>query len=360
VTGTLGAGGAERVLSDMANYWARRGFEVTLATWCGRDVPDFYGLDAAVRREWLDAPLSKDTLAGQVAVNLRRCRKLRRLIRRTRPTALVSFIHTSNVLAILASLGLGVRIVVSERVQPELDPKMSRPWRIMRRLLYRLADEVVVQGRGAARWIATNCGRPAVVIPNPLRLLPPAGDARQPFILATGRLVPQKGFDLLLHAFARVAARFPEWRVFIAGDGPERERLAGLREELGLGGRVELLGIVRDIEAWMGRASLVVQPSRFEGFPNVVLESMGMGAAVISADCPAGPADLIADGVNGRLVPVEDVEALARAMGELMDDGALRASLGSEAVKVRERFHQERIMALWEGCMLPARGERAA
>ncbi len=104
----------------------------------------------------------------------------------------------------------------------------------------------------------------------------------------------------------------------------------------------------------MSRAGLVVQPSRFEGFPNAVLESMGMGAAVISADCPAGPAELIEDGVNGRLVPVDDVFTLSRVMGDLMADPALRARLGREALKVRERFRQESIMARWEALLLPS------
>jgi glycosyltransferase involved in cell wall biosynthesis len=139
----------------------------------------------------------------------------------------------------------------------------------------------------------------------------------------------------------------------IAGEGPDREALGRLSARLGLGERVTFVGHVRDIESWMGRASLVVQPSRFEGFPNAVLESMGMGAAVISANCPAGPAELIEDGVNGRLVPVEDVPALARAMSELMSDPALRARFGREATRVRERFGQETIMAQWEAVLVP-------
>ena len=105
----------------------------------------------------------------------------------------------------------------------------------------------------------------------------------------------------------------------------------------------------------MARASLVVQPSRFEGFPNAVLESMGMGAAVISADCPAGPAELIEDGINGRLVPVEDVEALARR--DVAADVRCRSfalQLGREATRVRERFRQDSIMAQWESVLVPA------
>jgi GalNAc-alpha-(1->4)-GalNAc-alpha-(1->3)-diNAcBac-PP-undecaprenol alpha-1,4-N-acetyl-D-galactosaminyltransferase len=111
---------------------------------------------------------------------------------------------------------------------------------------------------------------------------------------------------------------------------------------------------VKDIESWMSRASLVVQPSRFEGFPNVVLEAMGMGAAVICADCRSGPAEIISDGVNGRLVPVEDVATLTEVMSELMRQPEERARLGNEAKKVRQAFRQDLVMTHWEHCLAPA------
>lgn len=353
VTGSIQCGGAERILADMANYWVARGATATLATWSGREVADFYRLDAGVRRAWLDVPLSRNTVLHQVHATWRRVRKLRRLMRETRPDVVLSFIHTSNVLAILAGCGLPSRIVISERMQPAVDPTLSAPWRLLRRLLYRKSSAVVAQTRDAAEWLEQNCGTRAVVIPNPLRALAPPGSERQALILATGRLVHQKGFDLLLRAFAAVATEFPEWRVAIAGEGRERESLVRLRDQLQLLGRVEFIGVREDIENWMSRAALIVQPSRFEGFPNAVLEGMGMGAAVISTDCPSGPAEIIEDGVNGRLVPVEDVAALTRVMAELMNDESRRVALGREAVKVRDRFRQDRIMAQWEACLLP-------
>jgi GalNAc-alpha-(1->4)-GalNAc-alpha-(1->3)-diNAcBac-PP-undecaprenol alpha-1,4-N-acetyl-D-galactosaminyltransferase len=126
-----------------------------------------------------------------------------------------------------------------------------------------------------------------------------------------------------------------------------------LRDELNLTGRAEFVGEVRDAELWMARAGLLVHPSRREGFPNVVLEAMGMGTAVICADCRAGPSELIEDGVNGRLVPVDDVDALTRVMSELMTKPDLRRGLGREACKVREAFSQTLIMEKWEACLLP-------
>jgi glycosyltransferase involved in cell wall biosynthesis len=214
------------------------------------------------------------------------------------------------------------------------------------------ADAVVAQTRDVAEWIRKHWRKRAQVIPNALRTLPVSSSERGTVIVGIGRLVPQKGFDLLLKAFARIASDYPEWRITIIGEGRARASLERLRDDLQLVERVDFIGHVEDVETWLARAGLVVQPSRFEGFPNVVLESMGMGAAVISAECPSGPAELIDNGVNGRLVPVENVAELARVMAELMSDPDLRARLGREAMKVRDRFRQEPIMAKWEALLL--------
>lgn len=347
MTGTLQCGGSERQMADMANYWAAEGLRITLGTWSGSQVGDFYRLDGRIRRVHLDV-----ACGGTIRGNVRRVLKLRGLIAATRPDAVLSFLTRSNVPTILAGVSLPYRIVVSERVQPALETGLQLGWRLLRRLVYGRANAIVSQTRATADWIQKNWQHSALVIPNALRPLPPPSGRREPLILAAGRLVPQKGFDLLLQAFARVAADFPDWRIAIAGEGPERQGLARLHDKLGLAGRVDLLGHVQDIEAWMNRASLVVQPSRFEGFPNVVLESMGMGAAVISADCQAGPSELIVDGVNGRLVPVENVDVLARVMAELMSQPLLRERLGHEALRVREHFGQAPIMAQWNSVLL--------
>jgi len=348
ITGSLECGGSERQLADMANYWAAKGFDVTVATWAGPGTRDCYSLDARVERVHLDS-----AVGGRLRGNLARIRKLRRVLEASRPCSVLSFLTRSNVPAILASRGLPARVVISERTQPAYETGLQAEWRLLRRLVYGQADALVCQTRATADWIWQHWGQRTEVIANALRPLPTPPERREPFILGVGRLVDEKGFDLLLQSYARIFRRLPEWRVVIAGSGPQRATFEMLAADLAIGGRVEFLGHVEDIEAWMGRAGLVVQPSRFEGFPNAVLEAMGMGAAVISADCPAGPAELIQDGVNGRLVPVEDVEALAQAMTELISTPELRSRLGHEAQKVRERFRQDKVMAQWEAVLLP-------
>jgi GalNAc-alpha-(1->4)-GalNAc-alpha-(1->3)-diNAcBac-PP-undecaprenol alpha-1,4-N-acetyl-D-galactosaminyltransferase len=353
VIGSLQGGGAERQLSEMANYWAAKGMRIILATWMGPEVTDFYSLDKRVRRVHLGVRTTRSSFFSLLHASLLRVVILRRLIVQAQPNAVLSFVTESNILTILASWGAGVRIVVSERVQPALHLMLPRIWRILRRILYSWSDCVVAQTEEAAQWIRGNCRKSVTVIPNALRVLPAPSRTRERLIIAVGRLSRQKGFDLLLRSFATVAPSFDGWRLAIIGEGNERANLLQLRDELMLTDRVELVGQIADVATWMARAALIVQPSRFEGFPNVVLEGMGMGAAVISADCPSGPADLIEDGVNGRLVPTENVDALTGAMAELMSQEDMRERLGREALKVRERYHQDLIMVRWEACLLP-------
>jgi GalNAc-alpha-(1->4)-GalNAc-alpha-(1->3)-diNAcBac-PP-undecaprenol alpha-1,4-N-acetyl-D-galactosaminyltransferase len=354
ITGSLEAGGAERVLADMANYWNSKGWRVTFATWAGKTSEDFYELDSGVRRVWLDVDASNTSLPAKIGAYVRRIHKLRRILAIVRPDAVLSFVDTSNVMTLLACMGLRLRVVVSERVNGAAISNIPWIWRASRVATYWRANAVIAQTPDAARWIAKLCGVKAIPIPNPLRALPSTDGPRESVILAVGRLTHQKGFDLLIRAFSGIRPEFSNWRLVIIGSGPEHSELLRLCEQLNVRDRVEFHSPVRDIESWMSRAGLVVQPSRFEGFPNVVLEAMGMGAAVISADCRSGPAEIIRDGVNGRLVPVEDVVTLARVMTELLRRPEERARLGSEAKKVRQVFRQDLVMKQWESCVAPS------
>jgi GalNAc-alpha-(1->4)-GalNAc-alpha-(1->3)-diNAcBac-PP-undecaprenol alpha-1,4-N-acetyl-D-galactosaminyltransferase len=368
VTGSLGSGGAERVMSSMAGYWAERGWRVQLATFSDRRVPDFYPVAAGVERIWLDATDRNSGGLARLSTNLGRVLRLRKLARASRPDAVLSFIDVPNVLTIMATRGLGLRVVVSERHEPgQTEPGgrfegaylLGRPWRILRRLVYRWADQVTTVNAEAADWLRSQCGVDVEVIPNALRQLPFPAGLRERLVLGVGRLATQKGFDLLLRAFDRVADGFPDWRLVILGQGSEHAHLELLRAGLKSAARIELPGQAPDVEEWMARAGLIVLPSRFEAYGNAILESLGMGAAVISTPCGGTPS-FLNDGVNGRLVPVEDVDALAGVMAELMADPQARRLLGERALKVRETNCQTVIMPRWEHCLFPHGASREA
>ena len=199
-------------MADMANYWVRLGVDVTLATWNGAPSGDFYDLDERVRRVHIDVSSASRPLRTLSAV-LTRVRKLRALLKMHRPDVVLSFIAENNVLTILAAARLPVRVVVSERAHPAHDTNVRPVWRLLRSVLYRWCDDVVAQTSETAQWLERKCATTVRVIPNGLRTLPALAEEREPVIVAVGRLVRQKGFDLLLRAFARVAAEFADWQI---------------------------------------------------------------------------------------------------------------------------------------------------
>lgn len=166
-----------------------------------------------------------------------------------------------------------------------------------------------------------------------------------------GRLDRQKGFDLLIEAFSRIAAKHPDWSVHILGDGSERAALEALIESKHLAGRVVLRGWVDDPVAELRAAELFVLSSRFEGFPNALLEAMACGLPAVACDCPGGPAEIIRAGTDGLLVPPEDTAALAAALEQLMSDDELRARLAGRASEVKRRFSVERFFEQWEAVL---------
>ena len=158
----------------------------------------------------------------------------------------------------------------------------------------------------------------------------------------------QKGFDLLLEAFSRVAQRNAHWSLKILGDGPLKDQLTVQTKKLNLTERVQFTGALADPFPVLRAADLFVFSSRFEGFGNALCEAMACGLPAISFDCPSGPSEIIRNGVDGVLIPAEDIDALAAAMDELMLNDQERLKLAARAPEVSLRFGIERILGLWE------------
>lgn len=343
---SLGSGGAERVMAVLVRAWARDR-RVTIFTLDDGTVPPFHEVPPGVEHRPLALASSSDSLARAIRANWYRVARLRAAIRDASPDVVLSFGDQVNVLTLLACRPLGLPVIVSERVDPRLhDP--GRPWRALRRLTYPRAAAVVVQTERTREYLATRVTAPLVVIPNPVLPAPSRDEPGEPLVVGMGRLVPQKGFDILLRAFADAAPQLPGWRLIIAGEGPERRTLEALTEELGLTHTVALPGLVRDNYGLLGRTGIFVLASRFEGFPNALAEAMACGRAVVATDCLTGPRELTLDGTAGLLVPVDDVAALSAALVRLGGDAEMRRRLGQAAVAAMTAHGLPEVLRKWQ------------
>jgi len=351
VISSLTGGGAERVMSIMANYWVEKGNSITLIT-LDSEENDFYQLDPRVRRVGLALTQNSTSVFSAFKNNFARVLRLRAAIRASHPKVVICFQDRTNVLALVATWGLTIPIVVSERSNPFYH-NVDRKWDSLRRWLYPRAKAVVVQTVEMKEWVAEFVASDRVhIIPNPVmpveeknNLILPI-EITPPYIVAMGRLVPLKGFDLLLKAFAR--CRHKNWSLVILGEGPERENLEYQVRQLELDSCVYLPGRVIEPVAVLKQAALFVLSSQYEGFPNALIEAMSCGLPVISFDCPYGPSFIIRDNVNGILVPPDNVEALTYAMDNLMSDKCRRQRLGYQARGIVEKFSIDKIMGQWE------------
>jgi glycosyltransferase involved in cell wall biosynthesis len=345
---SLTAGGAERVVSRLADHWVERGHDVHLLLLAGPEHRPYYPLAPAVRLHALDLLRPSRGPLDALVATLRRLHRLRRIMANEAPDAVLAFLPEIGALATLAAFGTGIPVIVSERASP-IDQPLPAAWRPLRRLAYESAAAVVFQTERAGTAFPPSVQARGCVIPNPVDLpANPAADPAALEIVAAGRLVPQKGFDLLVGAFAAVADQHPGWRLTIWGEGPERDRLTALAARHGLGGRVRLPGTSQAPGGWLPGSSIFALPSRFEGFPNALCEAMGAGYAAIAADCRFGPREIVRDGRDGLLVPPENERALADALAALMGSVERRRQMGAAARQAVRRYELPAVARRWE------------
>ena len=358
---SMNAGGAERVAATLSSAWVRRGDLVTLVPTYGRKGTCFYTLNPGVRLIWLADRLG--WLGRTVVSPVAKWFALRRVVREIQPDVIVSFLTNVNVTVLYATRGMGIPVIVCERTNPEHSTAAGKWLPRLRQRSYPWASTVVVQSSeavGAMEAVAPGLKR-VRVLPNPLptELLsidtrPEPGSPRpaRQTLVAMGRLVPSKQFDILIQMFAALMLDHPDWDLVIWGDGPLRTALQQQIDDAGLGERIALGG--RTDQPWqvLARADLFVMTSRVEGFPNVLLEAMALGRACVAFDCPSGPREMTENGKYALLVPLDDQRGFSHALSQLMSDATLREVMGRRAALfVRERYSLERTLDLWDGVL---------
>ena len=349
----LNSGGAERVLASLASHWADSGREVTLIT-LAEMATDRYPLDPRVTRVGLGLQKPSRSAWDALRNNWRRIRNLRKAIHESGADTVVSFTDQMNVLALLASRRARWPVVIAERNDPRRQ-RMSRLWERLRRWMYPRCAAAVVQTDGVAQYVRGLVGRkPVYVIANAVEAptaKPVSSEVPQsprPYIVAMGRLDVQKGFDLLIEAFSRIAVERAELDLRIIGEGPQRAILEQQIADCGLEGRVQLAGWREHPESVLQAASFFVLSSRWEGFPNALLEAMACGLPAISFDCDSGPGEIIRHEVDGLLVPPEEVPALAAAIDRLWGDAEFRRRMAERARDVITRFNEAEFFRRWD------------
>ena len=345
--GTLGGGGAERVMTYLAGGLAARGHQVTLLT-LDNSVPDFYTVPENVIRVRVQLPTFKKAgFWGGFA----RLWKLTRAVQKTKPDVLISFMTIS----VVASCWLlRVPIIYADHLDIRY-LAYSRKWKILRNWLLRKAFAVTVLSKRDRKFVALyHPGWRPVVIYNPA--LPahaeslPRPEFMQPgkqYVIAVGRLVKQKGFDRLLQAWRRVCHQFPAWRLAIIGAGPDENELKALAETLDVQHDVDFVAPVKNLPAVYQHAQIYAMSSRAEGFPMVLLEAMAAGLPAVSFNC-TGPDVIIREGVDGFLVKQNYTDVLAQKLAELMSNEPLRVEMGKHARSVVERFSLENYLDAYE------------
>lgn len=360
---SLSTGGAERVTVNIANWLIEKQYDVFIITMDAQDQ-DFYELNPNVRRMSLN--MARNTKGiNKLFTNYNRVKSLRQILTNERPDVVLGMMTTSIVLLIIASFGLPVKVFGSERNYPPRE-YITSAWNLLRRLVYRFADGHIAQTQETAKWLVKNTGAKNIhVIHNPVVWPLPLSKpqiktesvvlADRKIILSVGTKVEQKGFDLLLQAFSGLTNTFTEWDLVILGIDSNSSEIKGgglsikaLAEELEVSTRVHLPGRVGNIVDWFDRADIFVLSSRYEGFPNVLIEAMASGCPSLAFDCDTGPRDIIIDGINGILVPSEDIDKLRVGLIKLIEDESLRYKYAKEGAFIKDILSEEKIMNQWE------------
>jgi GalNAc-alpha-(1->4)-GalNAc-alpha-(1->3)-diNAcBac-PP-undecaprenol alpha-1,4-N-acetyl-D-galactosaminyltransferase len=329
----FGTGGAERVASLLCNFWITQGHSVCAITFEKVGAASSYPLDKSIFVHQTQTLNTHQNPLSRIATNARRISRIRSSLKAFRPDVILAFMTEANVVALWSSVGLGIPVVVSERNQPDR-PGLGFWRRLARRLSYPMAAGLVVQTKSIARWAEEQFQVPIHILPNPVnRIKTEVGRHSAKRIIAVGRLVRQKGFDLLIDSFAKIAARHPDWMLEIYGEGSERPALEAQVKRCGCVERIMLPGICRHIGEVYADAGLFVLPSRFEGYPNALVEALAAGCPVIASNCPGASEQILGGGLYGMLVEPENVDALAVALDEMLSSETSRASFASQATK---------------------------
>lgn len=342
VTATLGGGGAERVMLNLANYMSEHGHDVIVFATAPR-IKNEYVLNPEIKTLFLET--SKKNKVLKIFDKLT---KIRKVFKQFPEHTLVSFFPDINMYTVLAAAGLNNKVVLSERNDPSRIPD-KKYLRGLRNFFYEFCDMIVFQTEDAGKYFSSRIQKKGTVIFNPVNsdLPQPYEGEKEKTVIAVGRLSPQKDYFMLLKAFELFHKEHTEYKLEIYGRG-KRQHFIDYIEKHQLSECVTLYEHSNDIYAKVRKCQIYASSSEFEGMSNTMLEAMALGTAAVVTDCPVGGARaVIKNYQDGIMVPVGDYKAMARAFKELAEDDSLAQLLVKNALSIRDRLSVEAIARQW-------------
>lgn len=347
----LEQGGAERVVTTLANYLVNDGYEVWIATeWVAENE---FAIDERISRVHVGLT-GKQEAKSRKAQFFCRVGNLRKFLKRERPDIVIAFAQKANYRALMATVFTNIPVIVSVRTDPYLHYN-AKSDKLLIPMFFTRAAGNVFQTEGAKSFFAPGIQKKSRIILNPINdkyigCKKPA--FRRKAVVQSGRLVDFKNQLMLIDAFVKVHARHPEYKLEIyggdSGDGT-KELLEQSIARYQAGDYVRLMGASDRLEEQLADAALFAFSSDWEGLPNALMEAMALGLPIVATDCPCGgPATLIQDGVNGLLVPIKDADAMADGICRLIEDEELADRLGEEAAKISEIANVKAICRQWK------------
>lgn len=337
VTSTLHAGGAERVISLLANSFCQKGYEVEIV--CINKHLVFYPIDEKVKVWFAEDEVKSLSI-------LKKMMWLRKHINSEKPDVVIAFMLEVYCVTLASLIGVSVPVISSERIDPHF---FGRAKGLLRWLLLRGTTHLVVQTVRIKDFYSAKLQSRTTIIPNPVtdKVFSLTPTLKQKRIIAVGRLAYQKNYPMMFRAFAKVHHDFPDWQLVVYGNGPQKDEIRGVIERLGMEGHIILAGKSDHVVEEMNKSSLFVMSSDYEGMSNALLEAICVGLPVISTDV-SGARDLITEGVNGYIVPVGNERALTLALSSMLSSPEKMDEMGRQSKALAPRFREEQIVGQWE------------
>lgn len=340
----IGGGGAERVVANLANQFSEDNNEVIVITSIRHERE--YLLNERVKRYNLE----EEEITGRLKKNISRISKLRKIVKSEKMDILISFMAEPNFRAVLATIGLRTKCMISVRNDPNRE-YAGRIGKFLGQHLLPLADACVFQTTEAQAWFPSKLQKKSTIIPNAVKeeFFHIKRDRIPGLIVTCGRLTSQKNHTLLIDAFCQIASDCPEALLQIYGEGELRRQLQKHIDSTQYRDRISLMGATNNVPEVLAKADIFVLSSDYEGMPNALMEAMAAGVACISTDCPCGGSKMLLDSDKYRmLVPIKDTSALSNAMKQYLNDPQLVNEVGFYLHKCAKKFTPDRVLAYWQ------------